>query len=105
MTETIEPRTHDFGPGCRTWGHDYTINRVRYGGQTIQVSGWGSDGSGDIAEGDYLLLESPDPKRRATRYRVDTIRYAANPSDQWFADLVFAPRRLTPAPSDPGSST
>lgn len=105
MTETVEPRTHDFGPGCRTWGHDYAITRVRDGGQTIQASGWGSDGPRDIAAGDYLLLESPDPKRRSTRYRVDTIRHEADPSDQWFADLVFAPRCLTTDQSDPTKET
>jgi hypothetical protein len=62
MADEPEPRTHDFGPGRRCWGHDYTISSVRDGGKEIQVSGWGCDGA-SICQGDYLLLEAPGGQR------------------------------------------
>ncbi|MFD8771390.1 hypothetical protein [Streptomyces sp. NPDC059916] len=85
-----EPRTHDFGPGHRGWGHDYSINKVRDGGQHVDASGWGHDGT-LIQEGDYLLLTAPDGKR-TTRYQVTAIQHLMDPADMWHADLRFAPR-------------
>lgn len=85
-----EPRTHDFGPGRRYWGHDYTIDKITDGGQRAQASGWGHDGH-LIKEGDYLLLTAPGGKR-ATRYQVEKIRRLMDPDDMWHADLKFAPR-------------
>lgn len=85
-----EPKTHDFGPGRRGWGHDYTINKNRDSGQRLDVSGWGHDGA-LIKEGDYLLLSAAGGKR-CTRYRVEKIKHVMDPDDMWHADLVFAPR-------------
>lgn len=85
-----EPRTHDYGPGRRGWGHDYSISRVRDGGQHVRASGWGHDGT-VIREGDYLLLAAPDGKH-TSRYQVDKIRHLMDPDDMWHADLTFAPR-------------
>jgi hypothetical protein len=88
-----EPRTHDFGPGRRFWGHDFCIDKVVDGGQHIQASGWGHDGA-LIRPGDYLILAKGDD--RSTRYRVEKVEYAMDPNDMWFARLQFAPRG-TPA--------
>lgn len=85
-----EPFTHDFGPGRRCWGHDYSISRVFDGGQRIRASGWGHDGQ-LIQEGDYLLLEAKGGQR-ATRYQVEKIRHVMAVDDMWHADLVFEPR-------------
>ncbi|MGW5173142.1 hypothetical protein ACWERY_02090 [Streptomyces sp. NPDC004082] len=85
-----EPATHDFGPGRRCWGHDYTISKVLDGGQKVCASGWGHSGK-VIREGDYLLLEAKGGQR-ATRYRVEKIRHLMDPADMWHADLYFAPR-------------
>jgi sugar (pentulose or hexulose) kinase len=88
-----EPKTHDFGPGCRYWGHDYTITKVLDSGQRISVSGWGHDGV-LIQEGDYLLLDKGQD--RSTRYQVEDIQRVMDPDDMWHATLVFAPRTSTP---------
>lgn len=89
MTDA-EPFTHDFGPGRRFWGHDYSISKIHDGGQRLRVSGWGHGGR-LIREGDYLLLEAKGGKR-ATRYLVAKIQHVMDPPDMWHADLVFAPR-------------
>lgn len=85
-----EAFTHDFGPGRRCWGHDYSISKVLDGGQRVRASGWGHSGR-LIKEGDYLLLESRGGQR-ATRYQVEKIQHLMDPVDMWHADLVFAPR-------------
>jgi hypothetical protein len=85
-----EPFTHDFGPGRRCWGHDYSISKVEDRGQRVRASGWGHGGR-LIKEGDYLLLEARGGKR-ATRYLVEKIQHLMDPADMWHADLVFAPR-------------
>lgn len=84
-----EPMTHDFGPGRRCWGHDYSIDKVLDGGQRIRASGWGHDGR-LIREGDYLLLDKDGT--RATRYQVAVIERVMDPDDMWHATLAFAPR-------------
>lgn len=97
MTDQPAPekasRTHDFGPGRRHWGHDYSISKVTDKGAHIQASGWGQDGA-LIQPGDYLLLEAPG-ERRATRYQVVAISRVMDPPDMWHADLAFAPRTYT----------
>ncbi|MEU1327192.1 hypothetical protein [Streptomyces microflavus] len=82
------PRTHDFGPGRRCWGHDYTITRRGEGNLTVEASGWGHDGA-MIQEGDYLLLQGG---QRCTRYQVTKIHRVMDPPDMWHAELAFAPR-------------
>ena len=78
------PTTHDYGPGHRYWGHDYTFTPTA-GGQRGRAMGWGQG----IRTGDYLLLANG---HRSTRYRVESIEYMLDPDDMWAADLVFAPR-------------
>ena len=60
---TREPRTHDFGPGSRAWGHDYTITKVIDGGRRLHVTGWGPS----MEVGDFILLANG---ARASRYRI-----------------------------------
>lgn len=86
---TNQPRTHDFGPGRRCWGHNYSINKVLNSGQRLHASGWGHDGT-LIQNGDYLLLDKGDG--RTTRYQVEEIDRVMDPDDMWYATLVFAPR-------------
>lgn len=90
--DATNPRTHDFGPGRRGWGHDYSITKVHDGGQRIQASGWGDDGT-IIKEGDYLLLDKDG--QRSTRYRVEKIDREMDPNDMWHATLSFAPRQAS----------
>lgn len=85
-----QPRTHDFGPGRRYWGHNYSIDKVIDGGERVQASGWGHDGR-LIKEGDYLLLTAAGGKQ-ATRYQVEKIQHLMDPDDMWHADLKFTPR-------------
>ncbi|MFJ7990310.1 hypothetical protein [Streptomyces sp. NPDC096351] len=84
------PVTHDFGPGRRFWGHDYSISQISDNGQRLRASGWGHDGT-LIRPGDFLLLEARGG-RRCTRYRVDTLEHCMDPVDMWHAVLVFDPR-------------
>ncbi len=50
------------------------------------MSGWGKG----IVAGDYLILSNGHSSM--SRYQVDQIEYLDDPSDQWFADVTFAPR-------------
>lgn len=89
MAETkTDPRTHDFGPGHRCWGHDYTITKVIDGGQRLRISGWGPS----MKVGEFMLLQNAD---RPTRYRIDAIEAVLAVDDMWHADLTFAPRSTT----------
>ena len=90
MAGMSERVTHDFGPGRRRWGHDYTISKIEASGQRVHAYGWGHDGR-MIREGDYLLLTAKGGKR-ATRYRVAEVHYSMDPGDMWKAVLDFAPR-------------
>lgn len=85
-----EPFTHDFGPGRRCWGHDYSISKRSDDGHHVRATGWGHSGR-LIKEGDYLLLQAKGGKR-ATRYQVKKIKHVLTVDDMWHADLVFAPR-------------
>lgn len=83
--KTSEPTTHDFGPGRRALGHDYTITRTVNGGQRVHVTGWGPR----MAEGDFILLANGE---RASRYRVVEYKPVMSVDDMWHAVLDFAPR-------------
>lgn len=88
-----KPVTHDYGPGKRCWGHDFTITRVINEGQCLKVTGWGPLIGPMIRAGDYLILDRSDG--RSTRYQVQDITYCLDPSDMWEATLAFAPRQTT----------
>jgi hypothetical protein len=75
--------THDYT--VRTWGHDFGISHSNHGGFDVSAYGWGEG----IRTGDYLILPNGE---RTTRYEVRAVRYMRNPRDQWFAELLFAPR-------------
>ena len=82
----MEQETHDFGsPAKRCWGHDYEISKIHDRGMKISLYGW----CRGITVGDFLILQNGE---NSTRYKVESIRYANNPSDMWFAEVVFAPR-------------
>jgi hypothetical protein len=83
------PRTYDFGPGRRSYGHDVVIHQVVDGGRELHVSGWGPTFGGPIVAGDYLLLPNGEG---TTRYQVAGIVPHADPADMWEARLTFAPR-------------
>lgn len=84
-----EPVTHDYGPGKRGWGHDFSISRVGEGGLRLEAIGHGPRRGPMIRKGDYLLI----PKGEwDTRYLVEEISYYSDPDDMWQAALTFAPR-------------
>ena len=64
-------------------GHDYTFAPYD-GGYKAKMSGWG-DG---IHKDDLLLIGQPP---EIAFYRIDSIRYVANPTDMWFATVTFVP--------------
>jgi hypothetical protein len=80
--------THDYTRRC--WGHDFAVMRVIDDGQKLRLGGWGHG----VGEGDYLILANGDS---STRYVVEEIEYCADPHDQWFATVRFAPREAVPA--------
>ena len=87
--------THDYGPGLRKWGHDYTIMGIHDGGKRLNVSGWG-DG---LREGHYILLQQGDG---STRYLIKEVSYYSDPDDMWKAVLIFAPRKQRIQNAAPG---
>lgn len=80
------PTIHSFLD--RGIGHDFAIHKIENQGQRIRVSGW----CRGISEGDTLVL--PNGSDRAT-YAVESIKYAQDPRDQFFAWLTYAPERST----------
>lgn len=76
------PRTFDFTSPMRFWGHDYSISKFHKGGKKLEVSGWWEG----IKVGDFLLFSNDDA---IARYRVTKIEYYRDPSDMWFATMVF----------------
>lgn len=83
-----EPKTHDYTEP--RWGHASSIMKIIDGGQRLRATGHGYG----ISKGDHLLLPNG---AEASRYRVDRIEYMRDPTDQWFADLSFAPRKAAQA--------
>ena len=83
-----DPATHDFGPGKRCWGHDFSISRVEDSGRRVHASGWGPR----MSVGDYILL---DNRGRETRYRIAECEPVMDPNDMWHAVLDFAPRQAS----------
>lgn len=86
-------KTHDYTQ--QMWGHAVTITEVKDGGKQARCYGFGHG----VSKGDYILLANGS---YSTRYQVETIEHKSDPSDMWFADLVFAPRQ-EPQPKLPKS--
>jgi hypothetical protein len=82
-----EPQTHDYGPGRRFWGHDYSFKMT--GPSSGRVTGWGHG----LRKRDFILLADQHGGR--ARYLIENIEYADNPNDMWFADVIFSPRQMT----------
>ena len=78
---------HDYRNEARCWGHDLGYRPLA--NDRLKANGWGRG----LSEGDYLLLSNGDSD---TRYAVEHVRYFRDPSGQWSAVLVFAPRPATP---------
>lgn len=85
LYEPLEVTTHDYRKHTRKWGHDYTW-RPRKGGHEGTMIGWGRGLQG----GDYVWLSLNDIDY--TRYQINSVRYAADPSDMFFAELIWRPR-------------
>lgn len=85
---THDPQTHDYGPGRRFWGHDYTYT-PGVDADKGSAMGWGYG----LRNGDFLLLDDQHGGR--ARYLIDKVRYVGNPQDMWSADLTFSPRQMT----------
>ena len=95
-------RTFDYSEPKRRWGHDVSFRPIGDDGMKLRANGWGpapDDGSELSRQwmevGDFIILSHPGSDKTA-RYRIDSIRYAYDPRDQWFADLSFAPRPARP---------
>jgi hypothetical protein len=84
--------THDF-VGLRTWGHDYTVSKVRDGGLEVSGASWTPS---KISVGDYLILENKGSRTGGSRYRVASVRHVQDPPDMAFWDAVFEPRNYDP---------
>jgi len=78
------PKAHDYRDHTRRFGHDYNFDPVN-GGRMAKINGWG-DG---IEEGDFLVLSHPDGGLAS--YQIDSIKYARDPKDQWFARATWRP--------------
>ncbi len=79
----MNSKTHDYTN--TEWGHNYSIQSISDGGQTISLSGWGCG----ISSNDYLIIKNGEG---STRYKVDSVRYCRDPHDMWFAEASFSPR-------------
>lgn len=73
---------HDYTDAERRLGHDYTFTPGP-DGLTASATGWG----GGIKKGDVIGLTGPNGG--VSPYRVERIRYMANPPDLWTARLAY----------------
>lgn len=87
-TVNLDPIDHDFGPGLRRWGHNYSIITRRRDGKELSVCGWWEG----IKKGDTIALENRDNDDGRSVYRVREIEYYRDPRDMWHATLVHDPR-------------
>lgn len=80
-------KTHNYTNAHRYWGHDIHWRLLDSKGQRLDAGGWG----GGIKQGDFLLVTNPG-NGYETRYQVESIKYYADPADQWSAVLTYSPR-------------
>ena len=82
--ENHMPVTHDFGSDSkRYWGHDYYIDKTSDDYQIVQVFGWHCG----LETGDYLIFQMADDS--TTRYKIISLGYFDNPSDNFLARCEF----------------
>lgn len=77
---------HDFSFRKRMWGNNFNLlDKKDEQGIEWKIAGW----KHGINKGDYLLMGlSPTI---TTSYKVRKIKYSGNPSDMFFAEIVFSP--------------
>jgi hypothetical protein len=76
-------QVHDYR--ARYFGHDYAFSPVPgTGGVEGTAFGWGVG----ITTGDILIFLGPNGG--GSLYRVESIRYEADPPDMWWAKLRYA---------------
>lgn len=110
QSSTKKAKTFDYSTPQRRWGHDISF-RPLDGGMKLRANGWGPSPEGCdelkrewMEPGDFIILSHPGGQETA-RYRIDEIKYMSNPSDQWFAELSFAPRPTLPASAQADENT
>lgn len=80
--------THDYTSAKRHWGHDIHWRLLDDKGLRLDAGGWGKG----IEQGDFILITN-SATGTSSRYRVESIQYYGDPSDQWHGVLAFAPRQ------------
>lgn len=86
-----QPVTHDYR--VRGYGHSVEWT-TRDEGMTLNANGWGYGDDGHrIKAGDYIVISHSGGEGR---YQFESIKYCSNPSDMWFAKLVYKPRPPRP---------
>jgi len=78
-------KTHDYSRG-NIWGYACYFQLVDSGGMTIKGHLFGLS----IRAGDWLLLPNGP---HSTRYRITKVDWASDPSDMYFFEATFDPRR------------
>jgi hypothetical protein len=75
-------RIHDYS--LRYWGHDFTL-QPDADPVTARIAGWGHG----LREHDLLLI----PRQAGGKciYEIETLRWASNVDDMWFAGCRFVP--------------
>ena len=74
---------HDFRDDL--WGHSANIGKVMNGGINVEIPfGFGSG----VRQGDFIIKKNGDD---FATYRIDTIKYRADPRDSWEATATHTP--------------
>lgn len=86
-TPTEMSTEHDFT--SPRWGYSadpFTFRDHGFRGQFIEFTGFGRG----LKEGDFIRVPHGQSE---SRYKILSIKYMTDPSDQWFAETEFAPRQ------------
>lgn len=79
----LAPVDHDYGPGHRCWGHDYTVTRVIDGGKRLEAAGWGKG----LRKGQTVALTNKANADGRSVYVIESVSYFSDPDDMWSATL------------------
>lgn len=75
-------RIHNYTKRC--WGHDFTLT-PHADPVTADITGWGHG----LRKHDFLLI--PRQAGGTCIYKIETLRWANNVDDMWFATCRFVP--------------